>query len=181
MTTALFLIVAGVLTRFIPHPPNAVPIAAIALFAGARLPRRVALLVPLIILALSDVVLNLNYGIRLISTSQLVTYAIFTGLAALGSVPRKDAGAVTRVGLTLFGATVFFLVSNFLVWSNPGGHLYAHDAGGLMTCYVAAIPFFGNSLLAELLGTAALFGLDGVIQRVGTRETQASVEPAELA
>jgi hypothetical protein len=36
MTTAVLLILFGALTRLLPHPPNAVALGALALYAGAR-------------------------------------------------------------------------------------------------------------------------------------------------
>lgn len=36
--------------------------------------------------------------------------------------------------------------------------LYPHTAAGLAACYLAALPFFANTLLATLLWVAALFG-----------------------
>ena len=40
---AYFLIVLGLLLRFLPHVPNTAPVAAIALFAGAYLNRKIML------------------------------------------------------------------------------------------------------------------------------------------
>ena len=46
MTTAVLLTLFGALSRLLPHPPNAVALGAVALYAGARLPRRFAFAVP---------------------------------------------------------------------------------------------------------------------------------------
>ena len=35
----------------------------------------------------------------------------------------------------------------------------------MISCYVAAIPFFGNTVAADLLGTAVLFGLAPLFER----------------
>ena len=51
---AYILILVGVLMRFLPHAPNFVPVAAIAVFAGAYLNKRIAVLVPLAIIVISD-------------------------------------------------------------------------------------------------------------------------------
>ena len=58
MPIALFLIVLGVFSRLIPHPSNFVAIGAIALFAGAKLPKRWAFIVPLSIYVLSDLIID---------------------------------------------------------------------------------------------------------------------------
>jgi len=36
--------------------------------------------------------------------------------------------------------------------------MYPKTTAGLLACYVAAIPFFQNTLLGDALYTAALFG-----------------------
>ena len=48
-------------TRLIPHPPNVVPIAAMALFAGAFFSNRMlAYLVPLAAMIISDVIIGFH-------------------------------------------------------------------------------------------------------------------------
>ena len=62
MTTAVLLVLLGALSRLIPHPPNFVALGALALYSGARLPRRWAFVVPLGAMALSDLVLDFGTG-----------------------------------------------------------------------------------------------------------------------
>ena len=53
------IILAAAASRLIPHPPNVASIAAVALFGGAYLTnKRLALIVPLAALLLSDLVLG---------------------------------------------------------------------------------------------------------------------------
>ena len=42
---------------------------------------------------------------------------------------------------------------------------YARTTAGLVACYVAAIPFFGNTVASDALFTALLFGLFAVSER----------------
>jgi hypothetical protein len=51
---------------------------------------------------------------------------------------------------------LFFVVTNFAVCAR--GSLYAKNIGGLVTSYVAALPFFQNTVLGDLFYTAVLFG-----------------------
>ena len=51
---------------------------------------------------------------------------------------------------------VFFIVSNFGVWL--GGTMYPMTFEGLVTCYVAAIPFFRATLTSNILFSFILFG-----------------------
>jgi len=57
---AYLLIVVGFLMRLIPHVPNIAPIAAIAIFAGAYLNKKIVPWVPLAIMVASDIILGLH-------------------------------------------------------------------------------------------------------------------------
>jgi hypothetical protein len=57
---------------------------------------------------------------------------------------------------SIAGSVVFFLISNFGVW--VAGRLYPVTMSGLAACYVAALPFFRNSVLGDLACTAVMFG-----------------------
>jgi hypothetical protein len=37
--------------------------------------------------------------------------------------------------------------------------MYAKDATGLVACYVAALPFFGNTLASDAIFSALFFGI----------------------
>ncbi len=66
-------------------------------------------------------------------------------------------------GATLAGAVIFFLVTNFADWYFF--NMYAKSWQGLLDCYVAAIPFFRRgTLLADIIGSALLFGGDYLLQ-----------------
>ena len=54
---AILLIIGAILLRLVPHMPNFAPIAALGLFGGAYLPKRYAIIVPLIAMVISDYLL----------------------------------------------------------------------------------------------------------------------------
>jgi hypothetical protein len=143
------ILVAAVL-RLVPHPPNFTPIGAMALFSGAYLGKRgLAFLAPLAALLLSDVVLGFYSGMWV--TYVAVALIVLIGRLALSRV------SVVRVGVAAVASSVlFFLVSNFGVWALSG--MYPHDLAGLAACYVAAIPFFQNTLAGDLFYSGLLFG-----------------------
>ncbi len=152
------LVLAATALRLAPHAPNFVPIAAIALFGGATFSdRRAAFLIPLVAMALSDVVLGGLSGVT------PFIYASFALITCLGLALRTRGGAVRIAGASLAGAVLFYLVTNFGVWI--AGGLYPKTIAGLATCYVAAIPFFWNTLLSDLLYTALLFGIWSLAER----------------
>jgi len=63
--------------------------------------------------------------------------------AALHREPAADGAAVGVASIQ------FFLISNFGAWL---GHLaiYPYTLGGLVSCYIAAIPFYGRTLASDL-------------------------------
>jgi hypothetical protein len=158
-TLVATLILMAALSRLLPHPPNFTPVEAIGLFAGAYLAdRRLAFVVPLVAMALADLVLGLHSGMPVIYG--LIAFTVWLGLR-LG--PDPAAGRVAAYG---FGAaTVFFVVSNFAVWAAGAGHYYTHDMAGLVSCYTLALPFFAYSLAGMAVYASVLFGGMALIRR----------------
>ena len=91
MVTPVLLVLLGALSRLIPHPPNFAALGALALYSGARLPRRFAWAVPLAAMALSDFVLDFGTGRRVVSLMRLTIYGTFAAIVFAGRVLRVDA------------------------------------------------------------------------------------------
>jgi hypothetical protein len=147
------MVLLAVLSRLIPHPPDFAPIAALALFAGAEFGhKREAFIVPLAAMFLSDLILGLHFLIPLI-------YGTFALIVGLGFYLRNRQNVWTITGMSVAGATLFFVVSNLGVWALGIFHpIYPMTLAGLLQCYLAAIPFFWNTLLSDLLYAGVLFG-----------------------
>lgn len=144
------MILAAAVSRLIPHPPNFTPIAAMALFGGATFAsKRMAFLVPLAGMALSDLVLGF-YSIT------PIVYGSFALIVCLGFWLRQRKSPTRTAFAAIASALLFFIVTNFGVWAI--GDLYPKTWTGLADCYVAAIPFFRNTLVSGLFYSAALFG-----------------------
>ncbi len=145
------LILAAVFSRLIPHPPNFAPIAAIALFGGAYFDnKKLAFIVPFIALLISDLVIGFYEGMWAI-------YLSFALVVGIGFMLRNRVNT-GRVAIAAVSSSVlFFVVTNFAVWVS--GFLYPMNFSGLVTCYTAAIPFFHNTLIGDLVYSGALFGL----------------------
>lgn len=142
------MILAAALSRLIPRPPNFTAIGGMALFGGACLAdRRLALLLPLAALFLSDLVLGLHVLVP-------VVYGSFALNVLLGRWLRSRRTVATTAAVTLACSVQFFLVTNFACWLL----WYPHTAVGLVACYVAAIPFFQNTLLGDAVSVTVLFG-----------------------
>jgi hypothetical protein len=146
---AIVLIVAGISLRLVPHPANFAPVGAIALFGGAVLSARTALWLPLAIMAVSDVLIGFH-------GTMLFTWGGFALVGMLGML-LSNYRNLERIPLGALGsAIIFYVVSNFGVWVE--GKLYMHTFQGLVDCYVAALPFLRNSLIADLVFASVLFG-----------------------
>ena len=144
------MILLAAAARLIPHPPGFSPIAAMALFGGASFPnKRSAFLVPFAGLALSDLVFGFN-GIT------PVIYAAFALIVCIGFWIRRHPSAARIAGAGIASGVLFFLIANFGVWAID--NWYPKTAAGLMQCYAAALPFLKNTVLSNLLFSAALFG-----------------------
>lgn len=144
------IIFAAAAARLIPHPPNFSPVAALALFGGASFAsKRAALLVLLVGLFLSDLVLGF-YAIT------PIVYGSFALITCLGFWLRRRQN-IRRIAIaSVVGAVLFFVLTNLGVWAIDA--LYPKTVTGLADCFVAAIPFFRNTLSSDLLYSAALFG-----------------------
>src|SRR5437879_13205315 len=135
------IILAAAASRLIPHPPNLASVTAAALFGGAYLAnKRLALIVPLAALLLSDLALGF-YG------HMEIVYGAFLLVVCLGFLLQKKRSALRIAGAALASSVVFFVVTNFGVWAFES--LYPKTAVGLLSCYVAAIPFFQNTIVAH--------------------------------
>ena len=149
---ALVLIVLAVFSRLIPHPVNFTPLIALALFSTTVISNRsVALVVPMVALMASDLVIGVH-GLS------LVIYLSF-GLIGLMSIGLNKTNKIKIKSILIsgtLGSFVFFMISNFAVWATSG--MYAKSLEGLTQCYVAALPFFHNTLGSTFLYSAVLFG-----------------------
>ncbi len=66
--------------------------------------------------------------------------------------------SIPRVmGASLLAFVLFFLVSNFVVWTAWG--MYPKTWRGLGTCYIAALPFFRNCIVFELVFSLLIFAV----------------------
>ena len=131
----------AILSRFLPHPTNFTPVAAIALLSSKGFNNRwIGLLIPMIILFISDLVLGLHGSIPFV-------YGAFILISLFGSFVKK-----INIGVVLSSSVIFFLVSNFGVWFL----YYPSTFTDLVTCYTLAIPFFLNTILGDLFFSALM-------------------------
>ena len=164
---ALSLTVAGAVARMLPHPPNFAPVGALSVFAGARLPKWQAYTIPVVLMLVTDPILNLMRGYPAFTWYQAFTYLSFLISVWIGRQVRTTDKAWAIGGAVLVSSAQFFLISNLGSWLYD----YPHTFAGLASCYVAAIPFFEKTLLSDFFFTGVLFGLHYVLSRsISTQE-----------
>jgi hypothetical protein len=147
---AVALIVVGVTLRLLPHPANFAPVTAIAIFGGALLPRRQALIVPVLIMMISDAFIGFY-------TMMPVVWACYVLIALAGNFFLREFRMLRTATVTLASSLFFFIATNFAVWISSG--MYAHTWTGLERCYILALPFFRNTLAGDCVYTATFFCL----------------------
>jgi len=133
------------------------PTAAAAIFAGFYFSRvAIAAMVPVAILAISDLILPAYNNVPVL----LVTYAAMIAPIWIGQLLRgENRGAATAWKLMLCGlmpATLFFIASNFAVWAFQSD--YEKSLVGLMECYAAALPFYRWMLAGDIFYLAVFTG-----------------------
>lgn len=157
LITLSLIIFAIAMFRLLPHPPNVSPVAAMALFGGAYFSdKRVAFLVPFLALLLSDLLIGLH-------DTMIYVYAGFALTVVIGFWIRKKLNVSRIAFAVIISSLLFFVVTNFGAWFTSG--LYPMTMDGLLQAYIAAIPFFQNSLLGNMVFATLLFGGFVLLQR----------------
>lgn len=146
---------------------NYSPLYAVCLLMGAtctagRYSRTVRYLAPLLTMIISDVIIAFIgwYTERpelAFHKVQLVVNACFLMMVGMGWFLRNDRSALAIGEVGLASSIWFFVLTNFAMWALGDGKFYPHTVEGLLTCFVAAIPFFHHTLLAILIYLPLLF------------------------
>ena len=125
-------------SRFIPHPPNFTSLLALSFYIPAILGIRY---LPALVFsfAITDLIIGFH-GVTLFTWGSVILIGFLSKFFIL-NLTRRISGA-------LIGASLFFLITNFGVWSLGS---YGYNFQGLITCYILAIPFFAYSLISTLI------------------------------
>src|SRR3989338_10485903 len=101
----LAIILLAVFARLIPHPPNFAPIGGLALFSGFHFKNKIALLIPILAMLISDVFLGFHNTIIYVYLSFLLTVLV-------GRLIKNNRWQ-SLVLASLFSSVLFFAVTNF--------------------------------------------------------------------
>lgn len=165
-STLLGIITLVAVSRLLPHPPNFAPLGAIAVFASVTFGNRfLKYVLPVFLAIITDFILVLTVNAAFTSPAahfgSFGSYIIYATYPVMGLVAHFiNKGKIHQkpkkiIGLSLASSLFFFLVSNFVVWL---GGWYGYTFAGLGASYIAAIPFFHNTIGGDLFYNAALFG-----------------------
>ena len=167
MKKKLFLIVLFIAIiffgRVLPHPYNFTPLIAVTLLSSYALSNKLLVSsIPIFGFWLSDLFMNnIIYAgdykdFTIFNSGMIWTYGAIVLVALLGNsfLDKISSGKVALASLS--GSTIFYLISNFGVWAfSP---MYAKTLVGLIQCYSLALPFYGTSLIGDLIYCGILFG-----------------------
>lgn len=148
------------ISRLIPHPTNFTAMGAFVIIGSGFLSRQ--FIIPLLAMAayfMTDLFLNnviySSYFEGFTLASPMLIYAglsyLFIYLMARLILRVKNWKNLVFAGF--LSALIFFLISNFGVWHQGFG--YPTSWEGLVSCYMAAIPFFAYDFVGTLLFSAA--------------------------
>ena len=159
------------LSRLIPHIPNFSPLGAISLFGAAFFKEKwKAILVPISATWVSDLFINniiySHYNLNFVWFYQGFHWVIlsYIFIIFLGRFLLKNSLSIFRLGLgALFSGVIFFIISNFGVWMS--GVMYSKDFAGMISCYLAGIPFFKGTILGNFFYVPVLFGTYYLLQK----------------
>jgi len=191
MFAAIFLILVAILYRVVPVMNGAdqsgwlgnfAPMAAIALCGAIYLPRRMAAVLPLVALLVSDVVLNVYHYHQPIFTWEILPHYLALGLvSALGFALRGRVTGFRLFGAGLAGSLIFYVITNTGAWI--GEPRYAGTLAGWFQAMTWGLPgfpstfmFYRNTLVSDLLFTGLFFACMTVTSR-STSESK-SAQPA---
>ena len=125
-------------SRFIPHPPNFTSLLALSFYVPALLGIRY---IPALIISflITDLFIGLH-GITLFTWGSVILIGLLS--------KNFSKNFLSRISGSLIGACIFFIVTNFGVWSLGS---YGYTANSLILCYTLAIPFFAYSLISTFI------------------------------
>ena len=144
ISIGIFLALAA--SRFIPHPPNFTSLLALSFYVPALLGVRY---IPALLLCfiITDLIIGFHS----------VTFFTWGSVVLIGLLSKFFTfNLLNRIFGSLLGACLFFVITNFGVWSLGS---YGYSLNGFFTCYFLALPFFAYSLISTLIFSTIIEGL----------------------
>lgn len=142
---SLGIFLALSISRFVPHPPNFTSLISLSFY------------IPLLfgLKFLPFLILTFIFTDFVIGFHQL---SLFTwgSIILIGYISKFfNKSILNRISGSLFGAFVFFLVTNFGVWMSGQ---YSYSINGIIMCFTLAIPFFTYNLISTIIFSSIIEG-----------------------
>jgi len=144
----LTIVFLATVARLLPHPPNIAPIAALALFSGAKIDKKIAYVLPLSAMVISDFFLGFH-------STMFYVYFSFLLITLIGRAVGKNNRVFFLFWITIFSSVLFYLITNFGVWASTA--IYTKNMSGLINCYLMGLPFLRNTIIGDLFYTSVFF------------------------
>lgn len=169
---AMLLLFAGLFFRVLrvelaPEAlPNLSPLMASALCGAVFISGVAGLVIPVAALVISDALLNLHYGVPVVSVQLLWTLPCYLVAVGLGWMLReRGTGFWPILGGTLSASVIFYLVTNTGSWL--GLPAYPQNFAGWVQAMTTGLPgypptwsFLRNSLTGDLLFAAFFVAME---------------------
>tara|TARA_B110000285_G_scaffold185925_1_gene211051 strand:+ start:139 stop:636 length:498 start_codon:yes stop_codon:yes gene_type:complete len=143
VSIGIFLVLAA--SRFIPHPPNFTSLLALSFYVPAILGIRY---LPALVLSffITDLVIGFH-GTTLFTWGSVILIGLLSKFFI--------SSIYTRISGALLGACLFFIITNFGVWSVGQ---YGYTFQGLLLSYTLAIPFFAYTIISTFIFSGIIEG-----------------------
>ena len=136
ISLGIFLVLSA--SRLIPHPPNFTSLIALSFYVPVFFGLR---FIPIVIGCF--VITDLYFGFH---STTLFTWGSVLLISVISKYFSKKI--TSRFLGIMFSCLIFYIASNFGVWLTGN---YGYTLEGLTACYILAIPFFGNTLVASII------------------------------
>ena len=136
-----FLVIAA--SRFVPHPPNFTSLIALSFYVPVVFGYRY---IPSIIIsfAITDLIIGFHD----------ILFFTWGSVLIIGLITKYFRTTLSaRIIGALSGAIIFFIITNFGVWSSG---YYGYSIEGFILCFTLAIPFFAQNILSTFIYSAII-------------------------
>jgi hypothetical protein len=171
---------------------NFSPVAAVFLCSGAFLYRRAAFLLPLLVLFVSDLIINAHYRIPLVDTRMISGYFCFLLFLVIGRWlgQRPRAKTLWMLGGAVSASLIFYVVTNSVDWFFDSAIPYPVESypktfAGWLQALTVGHPnfpptylFLRNTLVSDLVFTS-LFLVTQHFFRMPAPEPASTTAPAK--
>ena len=130
-------------SRLLPHPPNFTNLIALSFYVPLLFGRKY---LPLVFFSFVITDLFIGFHKTIFFTWTTVILIGYTSMYFRGMLKDRVKGIISSL-------IIFYIISNFGVWLTG---MYTYDISGIINCYIAAIPFFGNTILSTIIYSAII-------------------------